>query len=76
MVDIGGDDGAAAGDLVAHKFRRHKFGHRRAKALPIRMADMGVVQRLGATEIFALGGIDHLIGDDARFRELILGHGR
>ena len=35
VVDIGGDDGAAARDFAAHEFRRHEGGQRGAEALPV-----------------------------------------
>ena len=35
VVDIGGDDGAAARDLAAHEFRRHEGRQRRAEALAV-----------------------------------------
>ena len=35
VVDVVGDDGAAAGDLVAHEFRRHIVGDRGAERLAV-----------------------------------------
>ena len=35
MVDVGRNDGAAAGDLVAHEFRRHESRDRRAEAFAV-----------------------------------------
>ena len=66
MVDVGGDDGAAARDLVTDEFRRDLVGDRRAKA--------GAVARKGrAAQILAGGDELHFLGDDALARIVKLG---
>ena len=61
MVDVVGDDGAAAGDLVADELRRDVVGDARAEALAV--AD--VVKRHFAAEIFTGGDVLHLGRYDA-----------
>ncbi len=75
MVDIGRDDGAALGDLVAHEFGRDEGRDLSAEALALRDLSLGVFQHFLTAEIFALGDVDHLLGDDAGTGELILGDG-
>ncbi len=61
MVDVVGDDRAAARHLVADELGRHEIGDRRAEALAV--AD--VVHRLLPPQVFASGDIFHLGRDDA-----------
>ena len=68
VIDVGRDDGAAARDLVAHEFRRDEERHRGAKAFAVVMAFLGDVEHNLAPEIFALGDVDHFLGDDALAR--------
>ncbi len=72
VVDVRGDDGAAARDLLADEFRRDEFRHVGAEALAIGMALPRALQHGGAAEILAMGDIDHLGGDDAGLGELVL----
>ena len=57
MVDVGGDDGAAFCDFLAHEFRRHHFGDIGAERLAIPL--------LGASQVFAGGDELHFRCDDA-----------
>ena len=68
MIDVGRDDGAAARHLVAHEFRRDVKRHRRAEALAVLARGLRRLEHLLAAEIFALGDIDHFLGDDAGAR--------
>ena len=65
MVDVGGDDGAAAGDLVADEFRGDEFGDFGAEVLAVGSAFGRTVQRLLPTQVLAVRDVDHLLGDDA-----------
>ena len=65
MVDVAGDDGAAARDLAADEFRRDEGRHRGAKALAVGDGGFGAFELLFAAEVFAGGDVDHLLGDDA-----------
>ena len=65
VVDVAGDDGAAARDLGADEFRRDEGGHRGAKAFAVGKRCFGALELLLAAEVFALGDVDHLLGDDA-----------
>ena len=65
MVDVGRDDGAAARDFAAHEFRRDERRHRGAEAFAVVMRGLRAVEHLLAAEVFALGDVDHLLGDDA-----------
>jgi hypothetical protein len=65
MVDVAGDDGAAARDFAAHEFRRHKRRHRSAEAFAIGEGRLGALELDITTEIFSDGNVDHLLGDDA-----------
>ncbi len=76
VVDVGRDDGAAARHLVAHEFWRDEERHRGAKAFAVVMAFLRDVEHLFAPEIFALGDVDHFLGDDALFRPFELRDGR
>ncbi len=65
MVDVAGDDGAAARDLAAHEFRRHERRHRGAEAFAVGERGFGAFELLLAAEVFAGRDVDHLLGDDA-----------
>jgi hypothetical protein len=72
MIDIGGDDGAAARDFAPHELRRHERGQARTEAHPV--AEPGF-RRLGlprAADILAMRDIDHLLADDPCPRQLEL----
>ena len=43
VIDVGGDDGAAARDLAAHELRRHEGGQRRAEALAVGKPRLGLL---------------------------------
>ena len=74
VVDVGGNDGAAARHFRAHEFRRHEQRHRRAEALAVGARRFRPLELHLAAEILALGDVDHLLGDDAGARELVLRH--
>ncbi len=76
MLDVGGDDGAAARDLVAHELGRHEERHRRAETLAIGEPRLGLLGLALAPDILAMGDIGHLLGDDAGPRQLELGDER
>ena len=65
VVDVGGDDGAAARDLVADEFRGDEFGDRGAEVLAVGAAFGGAFQRLLPAQVLAMRDVDHLFGDDA-----------
>ena len=79
MVDVGGDDGAAAGDLIADELRRYLVGDVCAP----RVAGMLVGQRIGRclcvlaelsqAHVFTDSDILHLRRDDALLRVPKLG---
>ena len=75
VIDVGGNNGAAARDLVAHELRGDVKRHRSAKALAVVMRRLRCFQHFLAAEILALGNVDHLLGDDARPRPFELGEG-
>ncbi len=75
VVDVGRDDGAAARDLAAHELRRDEGGHRAAELLAVGERCFGAFQLFLAAEVFALGDVDHLFGDDAGARPFVLGDG-
>ncbi len=62
MVDVGRDDGAAAGDLVAHELRGDHIGDRGAEAARRRA---GPPRRLREADVLANGDVLHLRRDDA-----------
>ena len=74
VIDVARNDGAAARHLVAHEFRRDEQRHRGAKAFAVVMGGLRDVEHLLAAEIFALGDIDHFLGDDALARPFELRH--
>ena len=65
MVDVAGNDGAAARDLAAHEFRRHERRHRGAKAFAVGDRGFRALELHLAAEVFAGRDVDHLLGDDA-----------
>ena len=73
MIDIGGDDGAAAGDLVAHELRRNERRKRCAEALAVGDARFSLLGLALPPDVLAVGDIDHLLGDDAGAGKLELG---
>ncbi len=62
MIDVVGNDGPAAGDLVANEFRRHIIGNRGTERVP---AALGLLGQPGAADILADGDIFHLGRNDA-----------
>ena len=75
MVDVGRDDGAAARDFVAHEFRRDEGRHRGAEALAVGKRGFRALEHLLAAEVFAVGDVDHFLGDDAGAGEFVLRDG-
>ncbi len=73
MIDVGGNDGAAAGDLRAHEFGRHERRQRRAEALPVGEPRFCFFALALASDILAVRHIDHLLGDNAGAGKLKLG---
>src|SRR5690606_39958862 len=65
MVDVGGEDGAAARNLVTDEFRGHELRYCGAEAVAVGERLGGGFRRLPAAEVLALGDVDHLLGDDA-----------
>src|SRR6185437_2737732 len=63
VIDVRGNDGAAARDLVAHEFRRADIGDRGAEALAGR-----IELQIFPAEILADGDVFHLRRDDAGAR--------
>ena len=63
VVDIGGQDGAAAGDFGAHEVGRHLVGNVGAEILAIAQRGGGV--QFGPLHVLADGDVFHLGGDDA-----------
>ncbi len=68
MVDVVGDDRAAAGDFVADEFGGDEIGDGGAEALAV----AGIFGEALAAEIFAGGDIFHLRRDDALTRVMHL----
>ena len=73
MIDVGGDDGAAARDLRANKLRRHEGGQARAEALAVGKPRFRFVDLPRAPDIFSMRDIVHLLGDDPGARQFELG---
>src|SRR5712675_1505360 len=65
MVDVAGNDGAAARDLAADELGGDEGRHFGAKTFAVGEGCLGTRELLFAAEILALGDIDHLLGDDA-----------
>ncbi len=72
VVDVGGDDGAAAGDFAADEFGGDEGGDFSAEILAIGAAFEGAFGHGFAADVFAVGDIGHLSGDDAGFGVLVL----
>ena len=75
MIDVGRNDGAAARHFAAHEFRRDEERHGGAEAFAVVVRRLRALQHCLAAEIFALGDVDHFLGDDARTRPFELGEG-
>ena len=76
VIDVGRDDGAAARHFRAHEFRGDEERHFGAEAFAVVMAFLRDVEHCLPPEIFALGDVDHFLGDDALARPFELGDGR
>ena len=72
MVDVGGDDGAAPGDLVAHELGRDEGRQRGAERLAVGQRGLGARHCRLASEVLARGDVDHLLRDEARAGILVL----
>ena len=75
VVDIGRQDGAARG-----RSRRARSPASRSRgSRPRKLSPSSIRRRApamgGPSQILAMGRIDHLLGDEARAGELVLGHG-
>src|SRR5262249_58941777 len=68
VIDVGWNDGAAARHFAAHEFRRDVGRHRGAKTLAVGERGLGALELTLAAEIFALGDVDHFLGDHAGAR--------
>ena len=72
MVDVGRDDGAPAGDLVADELGRDGLGNRGAEGMPPLLAQQLLVARVGAqfiqAHVLADGDVFHLGRDHAAAR--------
>ena len=75
MIDVGGDDGAAAGDLGAHELGRDVRGDVGAEAVAVGERRLGAGEHGDAAEVLAVGDVGHLLGDDAGARVLELRDG-
>ena len=73
MIDVGGNDRAAARDFAADEFGRHEFRDFRPEAFAVGDGRGCVLDRRLAREILAMRDIDHLFGDDPGAGELELG---
>src|SRR5262245_47260927 len=65
MVDVGGDDGAAAGDFAAHEFGGDEGRDFGAEVFAVCAAFGGAGGHGFAADVFAVGDVGHLGGDDA-----------
>ena len=70
MVDIGGDDGAAARNFAPHEFRRHEGRQRCAETFPVGKPRFRLFGRAFAPDILPMRDIGHLFGDDPGAGEL------
>ncbi len=73
VIDVGRDDGAAAGDLVAHELGRDVLGNRCAEALAVSQRRLRPLQHGLAANVLAMRDVDHFVCDDAGARVLELG---
>ena len=65
MVDVGGNDGAATGDLVAHELGGHPVRDGGPERLPAVLGEEERIPDLLAPEILPYRDVLHLRGDDA-----------
>ncbi|MND93349.1 hypothetical protein D3C80_855330 [compost metagenome] len=66
VVDVGGDDGAAAGDFLADELRSDLFRDAGAEAMPrMLLLQQAGSARLGQLHVLADGDVFHLRSDDA-----------
>ena len=56
------------------RIRRHEQRHRCAEALAVGARRFRSLELPLAAEVLALGDVDHLLGDDAQARPLVLRH--
>ena len=56
MVDVGGNDGAACGNLVAHEFGRDEIGNVRAPGLAGMLVGIGVLMVTSRQVLDRFGG--------------------
>ncbi len=63
--DVGRDDGAALGDLVAHELGRDVSRDLGAEAVAVLKGCVGAGKCCRAAHVFAVRGINHFIGDEA-----------
>ena len=75
VIDVRRNDGAAARHFRTHEFRRDEQRHSGAKTFAVVMGGLRGLQHFFAAEIFALGDVDHFLGDDAGARPFELGEG-
>jgi len=75
VVDVGGDDGAPAGDFAAHEFGCDERRDLCAETFARRDARLRAVEHFFAAQIFADRDEFHFLGDDAGFGEFILRNG-
>ena len=75
VVDVGGDDGAAAGHLRAHELRADVLRNRGAEAFTIGQRHARPLQHGLAAHVLAMRHVNHLIGNDTSARALKLGEG-
>ena len=75
MIDVGRDDGAPAGDLVAHELGRDVRGDVGAEGFAVGQRRLGAGEHGRAADVLAVRDVGHLLGDDAGARILELGDG-
>jgi hypothetical protein len=75
VVDVGRDDGAAAGDLAADEFGGDEGGDVCAEVFAIGAAFFRSSEHGFAADVLAVGDVGHLGGDDAGAGVLELGEG-
>ena len=74
VIDVRGNDRAAARHFRAHELRRHEGRHRCAEALAVGERGLRALELDLAAEVLARRDVDHLLGDDAGARPFELGH--
>ncbi len=72
VVDVGGDDGAAAGDFAADEFGGDEGGDLGAEVFAVIAAVFRAFGHRFAADVFAVGDVGHLGGDDAGLGVLVL----